>query len=104
MNWPNVNPTLSGPPRAFADGLGVYDQIALSCKRDAPNPAIVHGARTTTYAELISRIHEVRNQFVSLGIPPDSAIVIQLPRGTRVRCRRTRGLSSWFPFHTGCGD
>jgi amino acid adenylation domain-containing protein len=80
MNWLEINPTLSGPPRALTAPVGIYDQISIAAQSRAHDTAIVHGETSITYGELIERVQALRHQLVSQGIYPNSAIIVQLPR------------------------
>jgi amino acid adenylation domain-containing protein len=81
INWPDIEPVLSGVRRPPPDTRGVYEQVANSAARHASVIALAHGDATLTYAQLMDRVHEMQGRFAALGVPPGSAVVVQLPRG-----------------------
>ncbi|MFF4138116.1 AMP-binding protein [Streptomyces mirabilis] len=81
IEWPDIKPTLSGGRRSPDGVQGVYQQITDTAARHSAELAVVHGDIAVTYEELMGRVLELQHRFESLDLPPNSAIIVQLPRG-----------------------
>jgi len=76
-----LRPTLSGDRRETHASDDLYERIVLAACLRANEYAVSHGAIALTYAELIERADQLCREFTALGIPSNSAVALQLPRG-----------------------
>ncbi|WP_248581593.1 AMP-binding protein [Nocardioides sp. InS609-2] len=75
-----LRPTLSGERRVRSIS-NPFDQFAQTAARHSDRPAVIAGDLVITYSHLVARVTAIREQLVGAGIPPGTAIVVQLPRG-----------------------
>ncbi|MFI2612138.1 amino acid adenylation domain-containing protein [Kitasatospora sp. NPDC018619] len=64
------------PDRTVAD---LFEERARACPQA---PAVVHGGRTTSYAELDARANRIARALADRGAAPGAFVALALPRGT----------------------
>jgi non-ribosomal peptide synthetase component F len=69
-----VGPALAAPVQC------VHDLVAAAAARTPDGPAVVHGERQLTYAQLVSQAGHLAHHLRGLGVGPDVLVGLCLPR------------------------